>query len=66
MPRNIMRALCATIPPDHFKFASYGPGVYVVGGCNVVAIEQGFYEPYQALPSASMSNRTVNFAGEHR
>ena len=26
----------------------------------------GLYEPYQALPSASMSNGTVNFAGKHR
>ena len=25
MPQNIMRALCAVIRPDHFKFASYGP-----------------------------------------
>ena len=25
MPRKIMRALCAVIRPDHFKFASYGP-----------------------------------------
>ena len=25
VPRNIMRALCAVIRPDHFKFASYGP-----------------------------------------
>ena len=25
VPRNIMRALCAVIWPDHFKFASYGP-----------------------------------------
>ena len=25
VPRNIMRALCAEIRPDHFKFASYGP-----------------------------------------
>ena len=24
MPQNIMRALCAVIRPDHFKFASYG------------------------------------------
>ena len=23
--QNIMRALCALILPDHFKFASYGP-----------------------------------------
>ena len=26
--QNIMRALCAVIWPDHFKFASYGPGMY--------------------------------------
>ena len=25
MPKNNMRALCALIWPDHFKFASYGP-----------------------------------------
>ena len=25
VPRNIMRALCAVIRPDHLKFASYGP-----------------------------------------
>ena len=25
VPQNIMRALCAVIRPDHFKFASYGP-----------------------------------------
>ena len=25
VPRSIMRALCAVIRPDHFKFASYGP-----------------------------------------
>ena len=24
--QNIMRALCAVVRPDHFKFASYGPG----------------------------------------
>ena len=29
VPQNIMRALCAVIWPDHFKFASYGP---VLGG----------------------------------
>ena len=27
VPQNIMRALCAVIRPDHFKFASYGPAV---------------------------------------
>ena len=26
MPPKIMRAHCAVIRPDHFKFASYGPG----------------------------------------
>ena len=31
-----------------------------------VRLVKGLYEPYQALPSASMSNGTVNFAGEHR
>ena len=25
MSQNIMRAPCAVIRPDHFKFASYGP-----------------------------------------
>ena len=25
IPQNILRALCATIRPDHFKFASYRP-----------------------------------------
>ena len=25
VPQNIMRALCAEILLDHFKFASYGP-----------------------------------------
>ena len=25
VPQTIMRALCAIIRPDHFKFASYGP-----------------------------------------
>ena len=25
VPQDIMRALCAAIWPDHFKFASYGP-----------------------------------------
>ena len=25
VPKNIMRALCVVIRPDHFKFASYGP-----------------------------------------
>ena len=25
VPQNIMRALCAVIWPNHFKFASYGP-----------------------------------------
>ena len=29
MLQNIMRAHCAVIRPDHFKFASYGPDVYV-------------------------------------
>ena len=33
VPKNSMRALCALIRPDHFKFASYGPGrEYFVGG----------------------------------
>ena len=27
MTQNIMRAFYAVIRPDHFKFASYGPGV---------------------------------------
>ena len=27
VPQNIMRALCAVMQPDHFKFASYGPEV---------------------------------------
>ena len=27
-------------------------------------VVKGLYEPYQALSSASMSNGTVNFAGE--
>ena len=31
-----------------------------------VRLVKGLYEPYRALPSASMSNGTVNFAGEHR
>ena len=26
LPQKIMRAHCAVIRPDHFKFASYGPG----------------------------------------
>ena len=30
VPQNIMRAFCAVIWPDHFKFASYGP-VRLVG-----------------------------------
>ena len=30
-----------------------------------VRLVKGLYDPYQALPSASMSNWTVNFAGEH-
>ena len=35
VPQNIMRAHCAVIRPDHFKFASYGP---VIGfGCNVIS-----------------------------
>ena len=25
VPQNIMRALCAVVRPDQFKFASYGP-----------------------------------------
>ena len=32
----------------------------------LVGLVKGLYEPYQALPSASMGDRTVNFAGEHR
>ena len=31
-----------------------------------VKLVKSLYEPYQALPSASMSSGTVNFAGEHR
>ena len=32
-----------------------------------VRLVKGLYEPYHALPSASMSNgTTVNFAGGHR
>ena len=31
-----------------------------------VRLVKVFYEPYQALSSASMSNGTVNFAREHR
>ena len=27
VPQNVMRALCAVIRPDHFKFASYRPGL---------------------------------------
>ena len=27
---------------------------------------KGLHKPYQALPSASMDNGTINFAGEHR
>ena len=30
VPQNIMRALCAVMRPDHFKFASYGPGNYAL------------------------------------
>ena len=26
----------------------------------------GLHEPYQALSSSSMGNRTINFAGKHR
>ena len=26
---EIMRALCVVIRPDHFKFASYGPDMYI-------------------------------------
>ena len=29
VPQNIMRALCAVVRPDHFKFASYGPATLV-------------------------------------
>ena len=31
-----------------------------------VRLVKGLYEPYQALPSISISNETVNFAGKHR
>ena len=31
MPKNNMRALCALIRPDHFKFASYGPVTNGIG-----------------------------------
>ena len=31
-----------------------------------IRLVNGLYEPYQALPSASISNGTVNFAGKHR
>ena len=34
MPKNNMRALCALIRPDHFKFASNGPA----GKVRVLAI----------------------------
>ena len=27
VPQKIMRAHCAVIRPDHFKFASYGPEI---------------------------------------
>ena len=30
-----------------------------------VRLVKGLYEPYQSLSSASMSNRTVNFAGKY-
>ena len=32
----------------------------------VSALVKGLCEPYQALPSASMGNGTINFAGEYR
>ena len=32
--QNIMRALCAVIRPDHFKFASYGPAMVGTGWAN--------------------------------
>ena len=31
-----------------------------------VRLVNGLYEPYQALSSASMANKTVNFAGKYR
>ena len=30
-----------------------------------VRLVNGLYDPYQALLSASMANKTVNFAGKH-
>ena len=30
VPQNIMRALCAVVRPDQFKFASYGPDITVL------------------------------------
>jgi len=31
-----------------------------------VRLVKGLHEPYQALPSASMGNRIITFAGEYR
>ena len=31
-----------------------------------VRLVKGLHEPYQALPSASMGNGTIYFAGEYR
>jgi len=31
-----------------------------------VRLVKGLHEPYQALPSPSMGNGTINFAGEYR
>ena len=30
-----------------------------------IRLVNGLYEPYQALSSASMANKTINFAGKH-
>ena len=40
VPQNIMRALCAVIRPDHFKFASYGPAGCVLIEVNFDAIQE--------------------------
>ena len=50
VPQKIMRAHCAVIRPDHFKFASYGPAkcssVSLVGQCCRVIVLFKFIYPY--------------------
>ena len=75
MPQKIMRAHCAVIRPDHFKFVSYGP-VTEDGTTNVwspwlrcinmnlqkfisMHLNQGLHNNYQELMSGTKERQTT-------